>query len=272
MNQLTKQQIHNLHSKLEEIGEEILSIYNTNFSHELKEDNSPLTKADMLSHDMLIKYLKEEYPKVAIISEEDEATQEIDDKTHIWVIDPLDGTKDFVQKTNEFSIMLALLNTRREPIAGFIYAPALKTLWYAQIDEGAYKIHNSITTQIFTSQIQNVAQAKLVRSRNHFSTKDEEISSKLHITKFIQSGSAGIKFCKIAQGEAEMCYYSTDKMGIWDIAPAHIILEEAGGKIKDMQGNKLKYDLINRKMKYGAIGINNKLDINQIINSIENND
>lgn len=266
---LTKQQIHNLHSKLEEIGEEILSIYNTNFSHEFKEDNSPLTKADMLSHDMLIKYLKEQFPNYAIISEEDEATQEIDDKTHIWVIDPLDGTKDFVQKTDEFSIMLALLNAKsRQPIAGFIYAPALKTLWYAQKGEGAYKIHNSTTTQINTSQEQDIAQIRLVRSRNHFSTKDEEISTKLQITKFIQSGSAGIKFCKIAQGEAELCYYSTDKMGIWDIAPAHIILEEAGGQMRTMQGNKLEYDLNLKKMKRGVIGVSSKIDIEKILSTI----
>lgn len=265
MNQLTKQQIHNLHSKLEEIGEKILNIYNTNFSHELKEDNSPLTKADMLSHDMLIKYLQKEYPKVAIISEEDEATQEIDENSYVWVIDPLDGTKDFVQKTDEFSIMLALLNTKKEPIAGFIYAPALNTLWYAQIDEGAYKIHNSTTTQMHTSQEQDIAQIRLVKSRNHFSTKDEEISTKLQITKFIQSGSAGIKFCKIAQGEAEMCYYSTDKMGIWDIAPAHIILEEAGGQMRTMQGNNLEYDLNLKKMKQGVIGVSSKIDIEKIL-------
>lgn len=270
MNKLTKQQINSLHLKLEEIGREMLTIYNSEFSHELKEDNSPLTKADMLSHDMLIKYLKQEFPEFAIISEEDEGTQEIDNNTLVWVIDPLDGTKDFVNKTDEFSIMLALLDTKREPIAGFVYAPALDTLWYAQKDEGAYKVQSNKEELITSSVVNDIKQARLIRSRSHFSSIDEKISLKLQITTFIQSGSAGIKFCKIAQGDGELCYYSTDKMGIWDIAPAHIILKEAGGKMKTISGNELKYDLVNKKMKDGTIGVNSELEIKQIINSINN--
>lgn len=265
---LTKQQINSLHLKLEEIGREMLTIYNSEFSHELKEDNSPLTKADMLSHEILIKYLKQEFPEIAIISEEDDNAQQIDDNTLIWLIDPLDGTKDFVNKTDEFSIMLALLDTKREPIAGFVYAPALNTLWFAQKGEGTYKVQNNKEELITSSVVNDIKQSRLIRSRSHFSSKDEEISSKLGISAFIQSGSAGIKFCKIAQGDGELCYYSTDKMGIWDIAPAHIILKEAGGNMKTMLGNNLKYDLNSKKMRGGVIGVNSGLNIDTIVKSL----
>lgn len=257
--QLTKEQIDGLNTKLKEIGTKILTIYNSEFSHELKQDNSPLTKADMLSHDLLVQYLREEFPTCAIISEEDEFEQHIDETTNVWVIDPLDGTKDFVNKTGEFSIMLALLDTSRTPIAGFVYAPAIDTLWYAQKNYGAYRLQNSKKTQIFTSNESTLDQARLIKSRNHFSKSDQELCDKLRLNNFIKLGSAGIKLCTIAQGDAEICFYSTSGMGIWDIAPAHIILQEAGGHIKTVKGEVLRYDLVQRKMSQGTLAINSGL-------------
>jgi 3'(2'), 5'-bisphosphate nucleotidase len=266
---LTTKEIDTIINTLQTLGEEILKIYTTNFTHELKEDNSPLTQADMLSHNSLMKFLTTQYPTCNIISEEDEELP-INHNSYTWVIDPLDGTKDFIQKTDEFSIMLALLNTNKQPIAGFVYAPALKTLWYAQQGQGAYCIHNNEKTRLQTSNKTQIQHSTLIRSRSHFSQKDEAISDQLNITKFIQAGSVGIKFSKIAQAEAEICYYTTSNMGIWDDASSHIILKEAGGDVFDMNSNEPIYDFENRKMKNGFIGTNGNIKRDEILNAIQN--
>ncbi|MFP4401971.1 MAG: 3'(2'),5'-bisphosphate nucleotidase CysQ [Candidatus Nanoarchaeia archaeon] len=270
MTLLTQQQIHQLHIKLQHIGEEILKIYNSEFSHKLKADKSPLTQADTLSHNQLIEFLKYNYSKYNIISEEDKNTTHINLNQPTWLIDPLDGTKDFVQKTDEFSIMLALLNTNNQPIAGFVYQPPTHTFFYAQKGEGAYKIHNDSTTQLHVSTISQINESKLVHSRNHFSKKDEAVSEQLNITQFIKAGSVGIKFCKIAQGQAELCYYTTDKMGIWDDASAHIILKEAGGDVFDINGDEPTYNYTHKTMKNGFIGTNGNISKEKILNTIKN--
>lgn len=249
---------------LKDIGKEIMQIYNTDFSHELKDDKSPLTEADLLSDKLLVEKLSKEFPEYGIISEEFENHPQVYSKEKIWILDPLDGTKDFVQKTGEFSIMVALLENRK-PILGVVYAPALDKFYFAQKGLGAFLIEGDIEKKLNVSDKCDVDKFTLIRSRNHFSETDENLCKNLEINNFIKSGSVGIKFGKIAEKIGDLCYYTTDKMGIWDDAAAHVILKEAGGDVFDMRGKEPEYDLEGRKMKYGFIGTNGKVDRNVIL-------
>lgn len=267
MSYLTQQQIDELITTLKYIGEEILQIYNTTFEHKLKKDKSPLTKADMLSHNKLTQYLQNKYPNYNIISEED-SSNTIEKNTLSWIIDPLDGTKDFIQKTDEFSIMIALLNESNTPIFGCVYLPVSNIFYIAQHNQGAYMLTNNVKTILQTSTISQLSKSTLVRSRNHFSKQDETISNNLEISKFQPCGSVGVKFGLIAQGKAELCYYSTSYLGIWDCTAAHIILQESGGEVFTILGNEPTYDLTNKKMIDGFIGTNGRIDKHIIIKQI----
>lgn len=243
---------------LKNIGDEVMKIYNSDFTHEIKSDESPLTKADLLSEKMLIEKLNEEFSDYGIISEETPNEKDVYEKERIWLIDPIDGTSDFIQRTDEFSIMIALLENRK-PILGVVYLPAKDVFYFALKGEGAYfKEKDNEAERIHVSEICDINEFRLVRSRNHFSLRDERICENLKIKSFLKMGSVGVKFGAIAKGDAEICYYTTDKMGIWDDASSHIILKEAGGDVFDINGNEPEYDLEGRKMKYGFIGTNGK--------------
>jgi len=253
---------------VKKVGEEIMKIYNADFKYELKQDNSPLTKADILSNNLLIETLLKEFPDYGIISEESKNEEDVYSKEKIWVLDPLDGTKDFIQKTDEFSIMIALLENKK-PILGIVYAPAINKLYYAEKNKGTYLIQEEIEIQINVTRTESLDEFRLIRSRNHFLDKDKKISEDMKISSFIKMGSVGVKFGAIAEGNSEICYYTTDQMGIWDDAASHIILKEAGGEVFDLNGNEPEYDLKGRKMKFGFIGTNgtNKEKILKAINS-----
>ncbi|MGM5482608.1 MAG: 3'(2'),5'-bisphosphate nucleotidase CysQ family protein [Nanobdellota archaeon] len=246
-----------------ESGSKVMKVYYSDYKVETKEDDSPLTKADRLSNEILTKRLsKFDY---GIVSEE---AENIDTNNAIqWIIDPLDGTSDFIQKTGEFSVMIALV-VKSEPVLGVVYAPAVDKLWYATKGDGAYLLSENRTKKINVSQTQNLSDYRLVISRNHFRQNDKDVADRLGITNFRKMGSVGVKFASIAEGEAELCVYTTDKMGVWDDCASHVILKEAGGDVFDIEGNEPVYDLTSRKMDKGFIGTNG-MNKGEIINSVK---
>ncbi len=251
-----------------DVGLRVMEIYETDYDIETKNDNSPLTKADRLSHEMLVSRLSSF--TYNIISEEADdvlGKDKSDGNTGTqWVIDPLDGTSDFIQKTGEFSIMVALLKEGR-PVLGVVYAPAVDKLWYGVEGKGAFAVESGVERKIFVSPIKDLEDYRLVISRNHFRQKDKDVADSLGITEFKKMGSVGIKFCRIAEGLAELCVYTTGKMGVWDDCASHIILKEAGGDVFDVNGCEPIYDLKSRKMENGFIGTNGK-NRERIIESI----
>ena len=238
-----------------EAGKAIMQIYAGEITQELKADNSPLTKADLASHKIITEGLSKAF-SYDILSEEsgDEFVQ--GHKNKIWIVDPLDGTKDFIQKTDEFSVMIALLDNH-EPVLGLVYAPALEKLYYAVKDQGAYLLEKDKgLTKLGVSGRKDPEECRMVISRNHFKEEDKALAQKIGINQFTSMGSVGIKYGAIAEGKAELCIYSTSKMGLWDDCAAHVILKEAGGDVFDKRGLEPEYDLSSKKMKHGFIGTN----------------
>ncbi|MFW6190255.1 MAG: 3'(2'),5'-bisphosphate nucleotidase CysQ family protein [Candidatus Bipolaricaulota bacterium] len=234
-----------------EAGEEAMGYYHRDYSVEEKADESPVTEADMTSERILIEGLKR--TGYNILAEETGLIEGERDDVY-WIVDPLDGTQDFIDKTGEFSIMVGLL-VDGYPEFGVVYAPALGKLWYAARGEGAHLIEDGRRLDLAVADKGSVSDYKLIASRNHFSEKDEEISRRLGIEKITRMGSLGIKFCTIAEARGDLVYYTTDKLGIWDCCAPHVILEEAGGEVFDVEGRSLKYDLEDRRMEKGVVGL-----------------
>jgi 3'(2'), 5'-bisphosphate nucleotidase len=224
-------------------GETVMDIYNKDFSVEYKDDSSPVTQADLRSNDILIDCLKK--TGYGILSEE---TGHTGSKEVFWVIDPLDGTTDFIQKTGEFSIMVGLVRGKK-PVLGIVYAPAINKLYYAQKGKGAFLNDKRI-------YISNQKEQRMVISRNHFREKDKAIAKRIGVKEFLKMGSVGVKYGMIAEGKAEVCIYTTDKLGLWDCCAPQIILIEAGGQVFDTQGKIPQYNPDIRNMQKGFIGCN----------------
>ncbi len=221
-------------------SKEILKIYNKDFSSSFKDNNEPITEADIKSNEIIINELsKLEYP---ILSEEssDEIKKRIDSK-RIWIVDPLDGTMDFVNKTGEFTIMIALVEDN-SPILGVICHPYENKLYVAQKDQGAYSYSDKEQwKRLEVSDTSVISQCRVVRSRFHQSEKEKIFLKALGISKFTSKGSS-LKVLDISSAKAEIYFTITNKIKQWDTCASNCIIAEAGGYMTDMSGHPLKYN------------------------------
>ena len=222
----------------EEAGNTILKIYKKGFKTFTKTDNSPVTDADLQSNKIIKEILS--VTKHSILSEED-----IDDKDRlsndmIWIIDPLDGTSDFIDKTGEFTVMIALIENQK-PILGVIAWPTEKTLFVAQKNCGAFRYSDNKWEKISVTKISELPKCRTIGSRHHLSDKEKDFIKKIGIKDFTSIGSS-LKVGKISSGQAEVYITTTNKMKEWDTAASHCIISEAGGKMTDMLGNELTYN------------------------------
>jgi len=235
-------------------SEQIMRVYNTRFTHDIKDDKEPVTEADIASDKVIHKILSRE--GYLILSEESADSPDRLDKIRVWIVDPLDGTSDFVNKTGEFSVMIALVENHI-PILGVVFRPTDNTLYIAQKDKGAYKRINEEWHKMLVSSTNDLTKIKAVVSRHHLSKKEELFLEKLGISDFIQMGSAGLKIAEIGAGRADLYFSMTGKMKQWDTAAAHCIIKESGGKITDMLGNDLIYNTKDVFHKNGILVTNN---------------
>ncbi len=180
----------------------------------------------------------------------------------IWIVDPLDGTSDFIDKTGEFTVMIALVKNK-EPILGVIAWPTEKTIFAAQKGKGAFRYSNEEWKKISVTEISDLQNCRAVGSRHHLSDREKMFIEKLGIKNFTSIGSS-LKVGKISSGEAEAYITTTNKMKEWDSAASHCIISEAGGKMTDMSGNGLTYnnEIVNHQ---NGILVTNGLIHNKIV-------
>ena len=229
-------------------GQNILDIYNdeNKFNNiEIKKDNSPLTLADKASNNIICSSLKKLYPDIPILSEEGKTIDYYERKkwNNFWLIDPLDGTKEFIKRNGEFTVNIALIKDSK-PILGVVYAPVLDITWYGSKDIGSFKIEgdsNSKKINVINS-IDNNKNIKIVSSRSHSNNpKLEEYTSQFNKFQLIKMGSS-IKICLVADGSAH--YYPRFGPTMeWDTAAAHAIVKYAGGNILNINSKlELRYN------------------------------
>ena len=236
-------------------GEAVIKIYRGEFEAEIKSDDSPITIADIKSNEIIKSILSK--TEHMILSEEDKDDHSRLNQETIWIVDPLDGTSDFIDKTGEFTIMIALVKNGI-PIIGVINWPTEETLFVAQKGSGAYRYHNQKWEKISVTDISELKKCRTVGSRHHLSEKEKKFIEKLGITDFTSIGSS-LKVGKISSGEAEAYITTTNKMKEWDSAASHCIIYEAGGKMTDMNGDDISYNNKDVYHKNGILVTNGKI-------------
>ena len=217
-------------------GAAILEIYGREFSVEEKEDKSPLTEADQKANDIIVAGLQGAYPEIPIISEEIK-NQPYDERKgwgSFWLVDPLDGTKEFIKKNGEFTVNIALVEDG-VPTLGVVYQPAKDRLYYAAKGQGAFKTGSDGTTQPIQGgkHYAQLDKVRIVASRSHMSPETEEFVESLKAqgkeVDLLSSGSS-LKLCLVAEGEADVYPRFAPTME-WDTGAAHAIALETGRKV-----------------------------------------
>lgn len=224
-------------------GDAILDFYykSRQFPIHSKADASPLTQADLLAHEILVKGLAELTPKVSILSEEDPeislATRQ--HWTRYWLIDPIDGTKEFIRHSGEFAINIALIENH-QPILGLIYAPVTEKLFFASKNHGAFKHEGQNKPEKITTRAWSAGKLIVALGRNYKLTKLRDILAQFVEYEIISIGSS-LKFGLIAEGKADI-YPRVGDTFEWDTAAGQIIVEEAGGAVVDFALKPLQYN------------------------------
>lgn len=234
-------------------GKETLKYYRGKFNVSYKDVKSPLTEADLVS-DRLIRNGLKKYG-FPILSEESEDDKKRLNSEYVWIVDPLDGTSDFVEKTGEFAIMIALVK-KNQPVMGVIYEPVADCFYYAQENKGSYKEERGRIEKMRVSLVNDFSRMTILVSRNHLLKTEIDFFEKAGIGSKKTAGSAGLKMAKIAAGEAEIYINSSDKTSEWDTCAGVVVLQEAGGKITDMDGNDLTYNNKNPRHLRGYVASN----------------
>lgn len=219
-------------------GEKILEVYNTNFSFEIKKDGGPVTTADLLSQKAIKEVL--DSSGYYILSEEGIVDKPKSRNGKMWIVDPLDGTSDFINKMGEFAVLIGLVENG-VPCLGIIHQPVTGLYWVAEKGNGAYQSSGGSWEKMSVSEIASFERTRAVMSRHHLSGTEKDFLRHLGIKKFLQKGSCGLKAVEIACGNAGLYFTFTDKINQWDTCAANCLIAEAGGQMTDMQGNDLIY-------------------------------
>ena len=225
-------------------GRKILEIYNRDEELRVmkKGDNSPLTEADLAAHNIIISHLKE-LDDTPIVSEEGTEGDPVSSKI-CWLVDPLDGTKEFIKRNGMFTVNIALMQKEKEhwkPIFGVVHAPVTKTTWWGGLMIPAERQGPDGSGLMMVQPHPPSLPVRLVASGSHRSELDEKFAQTLGNYNLIRMGSS-LKACIIAEGNADL-YPRFGPTSCWDIAAAHAIVSSAGGLVLNAQGNTLNYDI-----------------------------
>jgi len=218
-------------------GKEILKIYNSDdFGITEKKDSSPLTKADTMSHDLISERLVSRYPDIPVISEEGKNIPfEIRKQwEYYWLVDPLDGTKEFISRNGEFTVNIAFVEHGR-PVMGVIYIPVQDTIYFGRQGSGAFKQYGTERVRIKPLE-QEYGKRVGISSRSHSHQRELDFYRQAGVDDVVSAGSS-LKFCYIAEGRAQF-YYRFNPTMEWDTAAGHAIAQSAGAMVFNLTYNK----------------------------------
>lgn len=239
----------------------IMSHY-SDVAYEMKDDNSPVTIADRAAHECLMGRLSETH--IPILSEEDVGVP-LPYPEYLWIIDPLDGTKGFLKKTGDFSVMIALLHFGR-PILAVVDAPVLMKQYYASRDGGSFLTHNGQTKRLSVSQ-RTAPRTRGLLSVNHAAPYMYAVMDTLGVTETVAVGSIGIKAGYIAEDTADF-YLTRGALGEWDVCAPELILTEAGGSVTDTNGQPIVYGNKDHRIAHGLV-MSNTTSHEEVLHALE---
>ena len=221
-------------------GDAIMEVYGRDFSATQKEDKSPLTEADTAAHEVIIRHLKRLQPSLPILSEEAVGDfSGADNSGRYWLVDPLDGTKEFIKRNGEFTVNIALIEHGRA-ILGAVYAPVLNVAYLAAEGLGSFKVGaDGRRVPIRVAEHKAGSSWRVVGSRTHAGDSLTAFLHRLGTHELISMGSS-LKFCLVAEGAADV-YPRMGPTSLWDTAAAQCVVEQAGGRVIQLTGEPISY-------------------------------
>jgi 3'(2'), 5'-bisphosphate nucleotidase len=214
-----------------------LDLRKAGLKKEIKSDNTPVTNGDIEVNKILIKKISEITPNIVIVSEENAAHKNDKNLKDFWLVDPIDGTRDYINNRDEFTLNAALI-INKKPAIGIITVPAKKRIFYSYGMSNSYELINDQKISLIDKK-KDYKNFKAVSYSNELKTEIAKIHKKNNITSH-QKMKSSLKFCVIAAGEFDL-YAAEPRACEWDIAAGHAILEHAGGEITDFNGDEILY-------------------------------
>lgn len=238
-------------------GAATFGLYQKKFKQWEKTDSSPVTEADIAAEKIIFDTLKKHFP-YPMLSEETRDTPERLASRYVWMVDPLDGTKEFIKGLENFSVLVGLSHNH-EPTVGVIYKPVTQELFVAEKGKGAWKQDSQKKfVPIHVSTHNNLFQMTLCLSPE-FSSKKQKIVQYLQAKEVVEIGSVGVRIARIAEGSNDIYFGLSNYMSEWDTCAADIILREAGGRLTDTTGATLRYNQKDISRPHGLIASNGQI-------------
>lgn len=235
------ERINDIIELAKEAGQRIMEVYDTDFDVEQKDDNTPLTAADMAAHNTIVSGLSELTPDIPILSEESAKIpfEERAQWERYWLVDPLDGTREFIKRNGEFTVNIALIENH-ESVMGVVYTPVTGVTYYAARGSGAFKITPGNETTTINTRRKTESSTIIAGSRSHRGDSLEAFLKRIGDYEIISMGSS-LKSCLVAEGRADI-YPRLGPTSEWDTAAAQCVVEEAGGRITKTDMQPLRYN------------------------------
>ena len=234
----TKEIIENLIETFLYAGKVSIELREQGLTKEIKSDNTPVSNGDLEVNKIITNKIKDLTPNIPIVSEETSENKSKNDLKNFWLIDPIDGTYDYINDLEEFTINAGLI-INRKPVAGLIYAPAKKRMFYSYGKDNAFEIINGKPFKLDCTKNFDSNRIKFVSYSNNIKPEIKKIHEKFKVKEYVRMKSS-LKFCVIASGEFDG-YVAEPRACEWDIAAGHAILKHAGGDITDFNGNEILY-------------------------------
>ena len=233
-----KKIIENLIPTFNEAGDISLKLRKQGLKKEIKKDNTPVTNGDIEVNNLITEKIKKITPEIPIISEESSINKSNKNLKSFWLIDPIDGTYDYINDRDEFTINAGLIINNR-PELGIIYAPAKQRLFYSYHKDMSFEISDNKEKKLDCKKMSKKGEVKAVSYSNTLKSEIEDWHKKFNVTEHVKMKSS-LKFCVIASGEYDL-YVAEPRACEWDIAAGHAIVKHAGGLITDFENNEILY-------------------------------
>ena len=233
-----KQTVENLITTFLNAGEVALDLRKKGLIKEIKSDNTPVSNGDLEVNRLITEKINQLNPNIPIISEETSDNKSNNNLKDFWLIDPIDGTYDYINNLEEFTINAGLI-INNKPAAGLIFAPAKDRMFYSYANNFAFELIDGKPNKLNCEKNFNKDKIKFVSYSNKIKPEIEEIHKKYNVKKYVRMKSS-LKFCVIAAGEFDG-YVAEPRASEWDIAAGHAILQHAGGSITDFNNNEILY-------------------------------
>ncbi|MDB4974802.1 MAG: 3-5-bisphosphate nucleotidase [Myxococcaceae bacterium] len=236
-------------------GRILMDIYAQDFAVAYKGKNDPVTEADKLANAYIVEELTRRFPDDGIVAEESVDRGDSLTKSRCWFVDPLDGTKEFIAKNGEFSVMIGLAVDGKS-LLGVVFQPSLDKLYHGVVGQGATLEQQGKVSALRVSEESDPAKLKLVVSRSHRPASIEQIMTRLGTTAEMPSGSVGVKVGLIAERAADLYVHISDKSSLWDACGPEAVLHAAGGRFTHVDGSAISYTSAEMKNLKGILACN----------------